>query len=83
MGWVHGCMGGRVSEWVSPKVGEWVVGIWIGLIMSIIVSKASHEIPTKIIKSGANPIRGVIGAEGGFRMRRGGSLTSLGWKAFC
>ena len=37
----------------------------MGLSISVISSTASHEIPTEIINSGANPIRGVIGAEGG------------------
>ncbi len=32
--------------------------------MSIIISTASHETPTKIINFGANPIRGFLGAGG-------------------
>ena len=63
-------------------MGEWVIGIWMGLSISTISSTASHEIPTEIINSGANPIRGVIGAEGGLGHDVGGPSRPWAGKHF-
>ena len=80
-GWVSGWMNGWMSGWMSGWVGEWVsgwVGEWVIRILDAIKyfynwrCTASHEIPTEIINSGANPIRGVIGAEGGLGLAVGG-----------